>query len=227
MDGDQSASMGGFFAVRKGGPGSGHVPLAQLYAGDLEPLSGRIDRVGARLRTPERRVAASIVHLGFAARLWSTALGPAALHGVFPDPDAGALHWNPGASVPDDLCWAAEGVLPGTVDHIREAVQYGHLVPFSAALRRDVRISSRLLWGNTGSALAGALREVERWARAHGRPEVTDRARVLSAGLLSHPDLSGTVSGPGLRRTSCCLYYRCPAGGLCGDCVFDRPPRRP
>lgn len=227
VDGDQQDAVGGFFAVRTGKPGAGHLPLARLYAGDLAPLTGRIDRVGARLRAPERRVAASIAHLGLAARLWSTALGPAALHGVFPDPVAADLYWDPELTAPDDLCWTAEATLPGTVEQIRAAVQYGHLVPFSEALRRDVRISPRLLWGNAGSALAGALRELDRWARARGRPEVAERARALTAGLLSHPDLSGTVRGPVLRRTSCCLYYRCPGGGLCGDCVFDRPPRRP
>jgi ferric iron reductase protein FhuF len=26
------------------------------------------------------------------------------------------------------------------------------------------------------------------------------------------------------RRQSCCLYYRLPGGGLCGDCCFQRPP---
>ncbi|MFV2120727.1 (2Fe-2S)-binding protein, partial [Streptomyces sp. Act-28] len=39
------------------------------------------------------------------------------------------------------------------------------------------------------------------------------------------PDLAGTLRGPALRRRTCCLYYRCPGGGLCGDCVFDAPPR--
>ncbi|MDI9883372.1 (2Fe-2S)-binding protein [Streptomyces sp. HNM0645] len=219
-------SIGGFFATRTAEPGPGHLPLSRLHAGELAPLTARVDRVAARLRTPERRVAASIAHLGLAARLWSTALGPAALHGEFPDPAAGALYWDPELGSPDDLCWTRAGTLPGTVDAIREAVQYGHLVPLADALRSDVRISHRLLWGNAGSALAGALREIRRWARERDRPDVAERATALTAGLLDHPDLSGTVRGPALRRTSCCLYYRCPGGGLCGDCVFDRPPGR-
>ncbi len=28
------------------------------------------------------------------------------------------------------------------------------------------------------------------------------------------------------RRRSCCLYYRVPGGGICGDCVLRRPVRR-
>ncbi|MFC5799880.1 (2Fe-2S)-binding protein [Streptomyces formicae] len=224
MDLEELSSIGGFFALRTGEPGDGHRPLGRLYAGGRAPLITRVDLVAARLRTPERRVAASVAQLGLAARLWSTALGPAALYGEFPEPDPAALWWDPALSTPDDLCLREVRPRPGTVEDIREAVQYGHLAPLAQALRNDVRVSPRLLWGNAGSALAGALRELDRWARAHGRPEVAARAAELTAGLLDHPDLAGTVGGPSLRRTSCCLYYRCPGGGLCGDCVFDRPP---
>ena len=33
---------------------------------------------------------------------------------------------------------------------------------------------------------------------------------------------TGTLGpdGEGFRRRSCCLYYRVPGGGLCGDCVL-------
>ncbi|MDF9808331.1 hypothetical protein M2436_006878 [Streptomyces sp. HB372] len=88
------ASVGGFFALRTTPvPGGGHRPLEQLYAGDDGPLAARVDKVAARLAAPERRVAASIAHLGLAARLWSLALGPAALFGRIPalTPDAPPL----------------------------------------------------------------------------------------------------------------------------------------
>jgi hypothetical protein len=224
---EASEGLGGFFALRTVPPetvGGAHVPLARVYAGEMGPLSVRIDHVGARLRTPERRVAASVAHLGLAARLWSTALGPAALHGRFPALDPADLYWDGALTSPDDLWWAGTESRPATVADLREAVQLAHLVPLHAALRRDGRISPRLLWGNAGSALAGALRELIRWARAQGRPEVARRAAELVTGLLDHPDLAHTVQGPALRRTSCCLYYRCPGGGLCGDCVFDHAP---
>lgn len=222
------SSVGGFFALRTTAPetGGAHLPLARLYAGEDGPLSARVDRVGDRLGAPERRVAASIAHLGLAARLWSTALGPAALFGRFPDLDPAKLSWDGALTSPDDLWWAGTATRPATVADLREAVQLAHLVPLHAAFRRDGRISPRLLWGNAGSALAGALRELTRWARAQDRPEVAARAGELVSGLLAHPDLARTVQGPALRRTSCCLYYRCPTGGLCGDCVFDHPPAR-
>lgn len=79
------ASVGGFFALRTTPvPDGGHRPLERLYAGENGPLAARVDRVAARLRAPERRVAASIAHLGLAARLWSISLGPAALFGRIP-----------------------------------------------------------------------------------------------------------------------------------------------
>jgi ferric iron reductase protein FhuF len=82
------------------------------------------------------------------------------------------------------------------------------------------------LWGNAGSALAGTVRMLDRWSRAGGRTDVAERARVLAAGLFAQPGLSRTLDPATGRRRSCCLYYRLPAGGLCGDCCFDRPPGR-
>ncbi|MEV8629455.1 IucA/IucC family C-terminal-domain containing protein [Streptomyces sp. NPDC051079] len=227
MDLDDSAQVGGFFALRTAppGPGAAHVPLARLYAGEDGPLAARVDRVATRLGAPERRVGASVAHLGLAARLWSTALGPAALHGRFPDLAPATLHWDGALTSPDDLWWSGTATRPAGVDELRAAVHEAHLVPLHAAFARDGRISERLLWGNAGSALAGALRELVRWSRAHARPDAAERAAALVQGLFEHPDLARTVRGPALRRTSCCLYYRCPSGGLCGDCVFDHAPR--
>ncbi|MFB7512032.1 (2Fe-2S)-binding protein [Streptomyces sp. NPDC056144] len=222
-----SGSLGGFFVLRTCPPASGgaHRPLSRLYGGDDGPLTARLDHVAARLRAPERRVAASVAHLGLAARLWSTALGPAALYGRLPALAPDELSWDGALTAPDDLWWSGSGTLPATVANLRATVQEAHLVPLHAALARDGRIAPRLLWGNAGSALAGALREIVRWSRVRNRPEVAQRAAVLVSGLLDDPDLSGTVHGPRLRRSTCCLIYRCSGGGLCGDCVFDHAPR--
>ncbi|GAA2244498.1 (2Fe-2S)-binding protein [Streptomyces amakusaensis] len=233
MDLRELGSIGGFFALRTSAdtprPGPGAVPLAQVYAGDLAPLTRRVDIVAERHTPPERRVAASIAQLGLAARLWSVALGAAVLTGELPDLDPARLHWSPDRTSPDDL-WldltAAPGTRPATVDTLHDTVQLTHLTPLAEALRHDTPVSRRLLQGNAGSALAGAVRQIEDWARGAGRPEAAVRAAALAEGLLRHPELAGTVHGPRMRRNSCCLYYRAPRGGLCGDCVFDRPPRR-
>ncbi|MFE7463191.1 (2Fe-2S)-binding protein [Streptomyces sp. NPDC057499] len=225
MDESPAGPADGFFALRTTAPpGGGHHPLARLYAGEQAPLTARVDAVAARLGTAERRVAASIAHLGLAARLWSVALGPAAATGRLPDLSPGALRWDPRSSSPDDLWLDGTGSLPGTADRIRETVQYGHLVPLAEAVHRDGPLSDRLLWGNAGSALAGALRQLVSWAGSHRRPDVAARARALTAELFDHPDLrtTGAPHDAAFRRRSCCLYYRTPTGGLCGDCVFER-----
>lgn len=228
------SGIGGFFVLRAAEPvvpGGAYLPLARVYGGDLAPLEARVARVGERLRAPEYRVAASIAQLGLAARLWSMTLGSAALYGAVPDIAPETLHWDPARSTPDDLWWSGTRTLPATPARVREVVQHGHLVPLAAALRAAGPVSARLLWGNAGSALGGAVRELTRWAHRQGRPEAAERARALAAALFDDPDLAGTLQEGTLqsltpRRRTCCLYYRCPGGGLCGDCVFDRPPGR-
>ncbi|MBC7271137.1 MAG: (2Fe-2S)-binding protein, partial [Streptomyces sp.] len=81
-------------------------------------------------------------------------------------------------------------------------------------------------WGNAASALTGAARQLDRWARAEGRPDVAARSGALTRRLLADPRLTGTgtLTGTAFRRRSCCLYYRLPGGGLCGDCCFTRAP---
>ncbi len=215
-------------AVAAVGAADAYVPLARVYAGDHAPLEDRVRRVAERLRAPEYRVAASVAQLGLAARLWSVALGSGgAVRGVVPDIRPDTLHWDPARTTPDDLWWSGDRVRPGTAEHLREVVQHGHSRPAGRCPARGRRGLPRLLWGNAGSALGGAVRELTRWAHRHGRPEAARRAAWLAAALLDDPDLAGTLQGPALRRRSCCLYYRCPGGGLCGDCVFDRPPRPP
>lgn len=245
MDLAEVGSVGGFFALRTeavpapaepGAHTGPYVPFARIYAGDIAPLSARVDRVAAKLGAPERRIAASVAQLGLAARLWSVALGSAALHGQVPDLDPARLLWDPLGSSPDDLRLPdphavptpADASVDGLAATVREVVQYGHLVPLATALRADGRIAPGLLWGNAGSALAGAVRELRAWSRRSGRPEAGERADAIGAALFTHPDLRTTgVSRDGsFRRRSCCLYYRCPSGGLCGDCVFDRSPQR-
>ncbi|MDQ8705027.1 (2Fe-2S)-binding protein [Streptomyces sp. LHD-70] len=225
------SSVGGFFALRTGRPEAA-VPLARVYgeeAGAPDSLAFRVDKVTARLGAPEARIGVSVAQLGLAARLWSVSLGAAALYGRALDLDPARLCWDPDGTSPDDLWLDEVRTLP--LDALAGSVVDGHLAPLGAALRRRHRIAGPLLWGNAGSALAGAVRELHTWALREGRPEVAGRALDLGLVLFRRPELSGTGTldvgavPPRFRRRSCCLYYRCPGGGLCGDCCFDRPPR--
>lgn len=236
-------AIGGFFSLRTGAPPRGPLPtLAQAYApgpsgqpapsrppGDpsdapADPLAFRVRKVARSLHAPEVRVAASIAHQGLAARLWSVALGCAALHGWVPDLDPRLVHWDPDAGAPDDLWLSGVRALPA--ESLDPVVRQGHLVPLAAALTARYRLSPGLLRGNAGSALAGSVRMLARWARASGRNDVAERVPALAAGPFGHPDLSRSLDPATGRRRSCCLYYRLPGGGLCGDCCFEGPPGR-
>ncbi|WP_208035777.1 (2Fe-2S)-binding protein [Streptomyces cyanogenus] len=229
--------LGGFFVLRTlpgtAGAGPWRLPtLADGYAGGTSdprrnPVAVRVATVADRLRTAEPRVAASLAHQGLAARLWSAALGCAVLYGRVPDLDPRLLRWDARATAPDDLWLTEPRALPGDAATLAATVLHGHLEPLTATLRARYGVASGLLWGNAGSALAATARELSRWARAHGRTDVAARTRALTGELFAHPllDATGIRDGTVFRRRSCCLYYRVPGGGLCGDCCLARPPR--
>jgi hypothetical protein len=225
--------LGGFFVLRRAGEAFRPLPtLAATYENRTSDVYGdslifRVHKVANALRVPEVRIAASVAHQGLAARLWSVTLGCAALYGRIPDLDPDLLHWDPDGSAPDDLWLTEVRALPADASSVTDVVLHGHLEPLTAALRRRYTLAAGLLWGNAGSALAGAARQLDRWGRAHGRPDAAARARSLTGELFGHPLLAGTgtLTGTAFRRRSCCLYYRVPGGGVCGDCCFTRPPR--
>ncbi|WP_371495353.1 (2Fe-2S)-binding protein [Kitasatospora sp. NBC_00374] len=213
------------------GPPEGFRPLRELFApGPDTALARRIRHAAGQLRTEEVRVAASVVHLGLAARLWSVALGVASFGGSADlHPDRAHVRLPPGG--PLDL-WlplpGVEAVTGDPVDALHRGAVEGVLVPLGEAVRSIAPVADRLLWGNAASALVGALRVLT----PH---QGTDTARWLVAGLLARAPLTGAGAvapggPPPFRRTTCCLYYRVPGGGLCGDCVLDTAPaprRRP
>ncbi|KUO16095.1 ferric iron reductase [Streptomyces dysideae] len=225
--------LGGFFVLpTRGAPHRPLPTLAQTYeieSSDIcrNSMTFRVEKVANTLRAPEPRIAASVAQQGLAARLWSVALGCAALYGRIPDLDPHLLHWDPDGSAPDDLWLPEVRPLPADAGTVAAVVVHGHLEPLAEALRARYRVAAGLLWGNAGSALAGAARQLDHWARANGRTDVAALARSLTAELFGHPRLTatGTLTGTAFRRRSCCLYYRVPGGGLCGDCCFTRPPR--
>ncbi|MGW0583041.1 (2Fe-2S)-binding protein [Streptomyces sp. NPDC002920] len=233
--------LGGFFRLHVVGDPTRDPPrplptLAHVYehrSSDVygDPLTFRVRKVNRALRAPEERIGASVAQQGLAARLWSAALGCAALYGRIPDLDPRLLLWDPDGSAPDDLWLTEVRSLPGDAASVASAVLDGHLEPLSAALRARHPVAPGLLRGNAASALAATARQLELWAHAHDRPDAAARTRDLTAELFAHPLLTDTgtrtrtAAGPAFRRRSCCLYYRVPGGGVCGDCCFTRPPR--
>ncbi|MGW4383393.1 (2Fe-2S)-binding protein [Kitasatospora sp. NPDC004531] len=215
------AALGPYFATLAGPAPAGFRPLRELSAPD-GPLAARIAEVGRVLGTDETRVAASTAHLGLAARLWSVALGTAVATGRLPDLDGARFALPPQG--PFDL-WLPAPTAEASPAGLHALVMDGHLHPLAAAVRELTPVAAGLLAGNAASALVGAARQLG------ALPHLRTPAAALARALLALPDLSatGTPTPPGhplaFRRTSCCLYYRTPTGGLCGDCVFSRPPK--
>ncbi len=207
------ADISPYFAVGAGPVDEGWRPVRQLYT-DSALLDGIVDRVGARMDVAEQRVAASTFFLGFAARLWSIGLGALAGHRLLPDLDAEHLLFRESDGqiqlhIEHPVAWQGDDLEPMLADMVLE----WHLAPLSAALRRLGPISDGLLRGNAASALLGAARVFDRNATAGPGWQLARR-------LCSDERLSAAVrfNGVSYRRTSCCLYYRAPRGGLCGDC---------
>lgn len=199
--------LGEFFAVQTEPSGDGWRPLAALLDGPFlhtRVVATHLALQARSTRPVEERVAASIASLGLFARLLSPTIGARLL-----DVDAPAdLHWRerPTGTLPLAAgSWAApdlDGVLTAVV------------APLAERLRAEHSVSPKVLAGNAASAVFGALRMA---TLARPGLDVLD----LGAEALAHPFLAGTGE-PDLpfRRRSCCLYYRLPGAGTCGDCIL-------
>jgi hypothetical protein len=216
------AGVGPFFAVGTGPlPGEGWVPLAALPRG---ALAERITAVGAALDAGGR-VAASIAFQGVAAQVVAPLFAAVALHGVLPAGDvASALHWRPGGAGPW-LWWPTWGGVVACADPVVLGALVTTLVtPVVTAVRVRAAVAERVLWGNVASSVASARRLV-----AAARPDAAPRAADVARHLLTTAPLAATATlydpvapdvGWSFHRRSCCLYYRVPGGGTCGDCVL-------
>jgi ferric iron reductase protein FhuF len=178
--------------------------------------------IGDWLHTDEPRVAASLVVLGYSARLIGPSLALPLVEGILPDlrparvghvyrPDTGFrlyLSDPAGWRGDPDALWA----------RWHADVVDDHLAGLIGAVHAAVPVATGLLWGNVASGVAGALRML---ARAGTVP--ADRCHAAGLALLDHGPLrdAGELrldGGLTYTRRSCCLYYRLEGGGYCGDC---------
>ncbi|WP_218002053.1 ATP-binding cassette domain-containing protein [Microtetraspora malaysiensis] len=226
------STVSGYFELGIGHIESGWRPLADLFT-DPGVLEARIGETAERLNTTETRVAASILFQGIAARMWSPSLGAAIAHDLLVDLDPGRVHWQAvtGGPLPlratDLHGWRVHD--PARIaERLHRTVVSGLLEPLAAAVQRNVKLAPGLLWGNAASALAGSVRTL-----ARVRPELTGAAVALGRELLALSPLRDTgelaepaPGHPFFVRRSCCLYYRLPGGGKCGDCALIDPDTR-
>jgi hypothetical protein len=204
------SSYGGFFALTTGGAAARWHPVGESYADGCADL---IDATVRRYRTTELRIGASLVHLGHAARLWSPVLACVLGHGVIPDL-TGLQRADDGAALrlPEPV---GEPVSSPSVELLYRVVVQHHMEPLEAGLR--VRLAPGLLSGNIASALVWAAKALLSVRPDLRRPIAGITDSLLGTGRLAG---SGVITGDDLnfRRHSCCLFYRIPYGGTCGDC---------
>jgi hypothetical protein len=202
------AVYGGFFQLTVGGDPTGWHPVTRSYAdGFADLVAATIDRYGST----EPRVGASLVHLGHAARLWSPVLGCALGHRVLPDltslqraDDGAALR------LPEP---AGRRIGAPTAELLYRVVVAEHMDPLEAGLREH--LAPKLLAGNIASALVGSAN-----ALLAARPDLRGPIVAVTNELLHTGRLAGAgvVAAGRFTRRSCCLFYRLPGGGTCGDC---------
>ena len=226
---DDVATLGGFFALATG-PTEGADPSWRpfpAFTGDA--LDQRVDQVAEQLGGAPRRIAASLLSLSVSARVTALVLGAGALHRVVPRLHD-RLRWRPWSGGPMPLCIErpepAEG--PGAPADLAPAAAReldATLRPLLDAIGDRAAVSAQVTWGNVASSLGGALRML-----LTQRPDSSSGALALAVGMLAQPPLVGLgevvaepahPTGVGFARRTCCLFYRVPGGGTCGDCVLN------
>jgi hypothetical protein len=242
---DDIAALGLFFAVGTHPPGT-EPSGPSGPSGPWQPMSrplleARVSAVrdwlaqagGQPPGAVEPRVAASVAHLGLAARLVSPALAAAVLHGLVLAPRLADLRWQPvlGGPVPLSLPHDAFGSGSGTgsadpparlADQLGRCLLDGPVRELAEAMG-PFSVSPHILRGNAASAVNGAATMI-----TAARPELAARTRAITSLLLDRPplrDTNTTTPDGAFRRRSCCLIYRAAPGGrgaLCGDCVLSR-----
>jgi hypothetical protein len=186
------------------GPDDRYEPV-----GSLDPAP-YVAAVGRRLGGPPERVGQSALFMGVASRLWSVLVVPAVLDCVLVDPEAIVVRHDDGAVVLGVR--RSEGGRDPSVDDVLEAT-----LAVLGPLAERLPLSPRLLWGNAAASLYAV-------PRVHALPgtEPLVEALVELSPFAGELDLLGEGRA---RRRTCCLFYEVPGAGLCGDCVFDHPPR--
>ncbi|MBG0565575.1 (2Fe-2S)-binding protein [Actinoplanes aureus] len=231
---EAAARLGPYFTWEPYDGAPGWRPLRELRDGEV--IAERVE-IGRRTLAAmsgggvDERVVASIVFLGLASRLLSPPLAAAAVGNALPVPDADRLWWRPVDSGPmpiacRDLTAVACADQPAAdiAGTLTRTVTQGLVEPILGAFRRRFVLSPQVLWGNVASALGGAAGMI-----AGSVPGRAARAAAVVDAALAVAPLSGTATlvhpDPGknrwfLVRNNCCLYYRIPGGGTCGDCVL-------
>jgi FhuF 2Fe-2S C-terminal domain len=240
---EAAAGLGPYFVWQPWDGEAGWRPLAQLT--DAEVVAERVENSRntlMRMSGLDRadigvREVASITFLGIASRLVSPLLGAAAVGGAVPAPDRERMWWRavPGGPVPIAVhritavdCGDRDAA--AIAETLTRTAVRGLIEPVLEAFGDRFAVSRQVLWGNVASALGGAAGMI-----ADSAPGRAARAASILEQMLAQAPLRGTAAlmHPDPRRArwflvrnNCCLYYRIPGGGTCGDCVLTPDDER-
>jgi hypothetical protein len=191
-----------YFALETPSSLSGWTALSRFT--DPAVLRSRVTRTRSALGDGPERAAASVDFLGLASRVVSPALLSLVTTGTTPVLALETVWWRDAVPGPMRLAFSASARSSSLVDAVVTPV----LVPLLEAYAVTFALSRRVLWGNVASALNGAAIQLG--------------SAPIAATLLSAPPFIGTARSlpPQFRRNSCCLLYRFPGAGTCGDCVL-------
>lgn len=227
-----AATLGPFFTVRLPGQAEAGIdwhPFALLREpAGVAVLAERITALGRHLGTDELRPVASILHLGAASAISAPLLATAAAAGIVPRLQPAHLRFGFSGNGPLQLALSHlppdphPALLPALADALIDVAVTGLLTLFTRALTDAVPVPENTLQGNVFSALAAAARLVTPAAsgeRARALVELVARRHLplRDAGRL---DLRAPDPQAYFRRRNCCLFYRVPGGGICGDCIL-------
>jgi FhuF-like iron-sulfur protein len=216
------AGLGPFFTVATDVREPGWQPLAELT--EPQALRERVATACAflaeRFRVPpdeiDERAVASMQFLGTAARLLSPALATAVCHGVLPA--GGSTHWRPSEGGRVEFALLDSVAQDADAAAFERFVLAGPVAAIEHAVRDEFHLSAHVTRGNVASALAGAVTVL-----GTERPAAATVAERFARAVLDLDHLAGFGTWPlggRFRRTNCCLFYRLPGAGKCGDCVL-------
>lgn len=228
------AELGPYFAVEHATVLSDWLPLSTLTdSSDHTLLRARVDVVRAALATLaactpgdiDLRAAASTHALALCSRLVAPALATATLHGIVIRVEPSTMLWRPVPSGPVPMALSQTEAVAAVNERELAELLHEHVLttvvaPLVDAFSNAFHLSEQVLWGNVASALAGSATMIGHARRADGAA-----AASIVAAACTTPLLAGYGSYQprgGFARTNCCLFYRVPGGGYCGDCVLAR-----
>ncbi len=238
-----AARIGPYFAWQPYDDGPAWRPLSELL--DAEVIAERVETgrqtvirmTGLSGDDIGERELASITFLGLASRLLSPLLAAAAAAETLPVPDRDRMWWQPVPGGPVPIAYRGLRAT-GTDGHDAAVVAQaltgtairGLVEPILEVFRRRFALSPQVLWGNVSSALGGAAGMIADHTPAHAARAAAIVEQALA--LAPRRDTAALVQPDPQRerwflvRNNCCLYYRIPGAGTCGDCVLTPPEER-